>query len=121
MKRWIIFFVLAVAGCLTPTLPLPPPEAPEGIGWLDEADGVWQVRGHCTPGALVLVRNVNTGKIVGVEDRDADGRYFVEVLGEICDAAEVSQVIDDDVSGQTFFVLEPTVNGLPTSDVCSMQ
>jgi hypothetical protein len=101
-------------GCLSPTLPVPPPDAPEHISL--GADGMFELRGSCTPGALVLVKNLDNGTISGVEDRDANGRYFLRLAAEICSRAEIWEVIDDDVSGRTFFVLEPKIAGEPSGD-----
>lgn len=106
---------VALAACLSPTLPLPPPEEPDSVGLSDDAD-IWEVRGQCTPGALVLIQNLATGLIVGIEDRDADGRYFLRVEGQLCDPAEVSEIIDTTSSDETFFLLEPRINGLPQGD-----
>jgi hypothetical protein len=98
--------------CLSPTLPLPPPEEPTSIGLSSTDEGVWDVRGQCTPGAVVLIKNLGTGVIAGTEDDDADGRYFVRVEGEQCDRAEVWQIIDDDATDSTFFILQPLSNGV---------
>ncbi|MEZ4440893.1 MAG: hypothetical protein R3B72_17480 [Polyangiaceae bacterium] len=102
---------LGLTACLSPTLPLPPPDEPSSIG-LGE-DGLWAVRGECTPGAVVLVKNLETGVIAGTEDDDLDGRYVVRIEGQACDTAEVSQLIDRDSSDATFFVLQPVLNGVP--------
>ncbi len=103
------------AACLSPTLPLPPPEEPDGVGLSGDPD-IWEVRGQCTPGALVLIQNLATGLIVGVEDQDADGRYLVRVEGQTCDPAEVRELIGNASSDGTFFLLETRINGLPQGD-----
>jgi len=108
--------IAGAAGCLSPTLPLPPPDEPESIGLGSE--GQWQVRGACEPGATVLVKNNATGTIVGVEDRTRNGRYFVEVEGDPCDRAEVWQLVDGESSTATGFLLEERVNGLPVDGSC---
>jgi hypothetical protein len=114
-----LFGLLAVCAglgaCLSPTLPLPPPEEPDAISASDE-EGVWEVRGSNTPGAVVLVKNLNTGVIAGSEDKDGDGRYFIRIAGSLCDGAEVSEIIGDDTSDSTFFLLEDVVNGEPAGD-----
>ena len=116
-RHFLLLTSLGLGGCLSPTLPVPPPDAPENVGLGD--DGLWEVRGRCTPGAIVLVRNLDTGAITGVEDRDANGRYLVRVAGELCARAEVWELIGDDVSGATFFLLEPKDDGLATGS-CSI-
>lgn len=107
----------ATSGCLSPTLPLPPPDEPENIAF-DEELGGWQVRGACQPGATVLVKNLATGLITGVDDQRAIGRYFVLVEGEPCDRMEVSQLVDGETSSATGFVLEERVNGLTVAGSC---
>ena len=116
-RTLLLIAALGLSACLSPTLPVPPPDEPQGVSL--GADGLWDVRGECSPGAVVLVRNLDTGVITGVEDQDADGRYFLRVAGDLCARAEVWEVVDDDVSGRTFFLLEPKVNGVPSGE-CSI-
>ena len=111
----ILSLCVGMAACLSPTLPLPPPEEPDSIIASSE-EGVWEVRGTNTPGAVVLVKNLNTGVIAGAEDKDADGRYFVRITGSVCDGAEVSEIVGTDTSGTTFFVLEGLIAGEPAGD-----
>jgi hypothetical protein len=106
-----------LAGCLSPTLPLPPPSAPLNIAKAQEA-GHWQLRGTCADGATVLVKNEATTRITGVEDSDGDGRYFITVEAKECDRAEVWQIVGTEVSIATSFVIEPTLNGVPTGSTC---
>jgi hypothetical protein len=103
--------LVGVSACLSPTLPLPPPETPDAVGASVDA-GVWEVRGSCTPGATVLIRNVNTGVISGTEDKNNDGRYFIRVDAEACDGAEVFEIVDTTTSDASFFLIEPTTNGV---------
>ena len=110
--------VTATAACVSPTLPLPPPDAPDSIGLSTEA-GMWDIRGSSTPGAVVLIKNLSTGRIYGSEDRDSDGRYFVQVQAEECDAAEVWELIGDHISDSSFFVIEPIANSSPLANNCS--
>jgi hypothetical protein len=109
-----VAIALSLGACLSPTLPLPPPEQPDGIAQTEP--GMWDVRGSNTPGSVVLVKNLNTGVIAGIEDKDADGRYLVHVEGDLCDAAEVYEIIGNDTSDSTFFVLEDVVSGEPVGD-----
>jgi hypothetical protein len=111
-SRWfaaVSFLVLA--GCVSPTLPLPPPGAPDGLS-VETATGEWKVAGTCVPGALVTVFNEVTGEGSVIEDRDADGRYEVLVKAQRCDTAWVLQSLGQDVSAPTTFVIVERVNGL---------
>jgi hypothetical protein len=94
---------LAASACLSPTLPIPPPDVPDSIH--ETSAGVWQVAGDCTPGARVTVMNARTGRGAAVEDLGRVGRYVVELEAEACDPAWVEQVVDEQPSGQTGFVV----------------
>jgi hypothetical protein len=106
---------LAVAACLSPTLPLPPPDVPDTIRPAQGREGVWQVSGACTPGARVTVIDEATGLGAVFEDRRETGRYAVELEGARCDVATVEQDLDDDesASAATRFVLQETTKGVP--------
>jgi hypothetical protein len=111
--------VASVGACLSPTLPLPPPAAPDQIGASTAEPGVWDIRGTCDPGAVVLVKNLRTKTIAGVEDRDANGRYLVRIEAEQCDPAVVWEIIGTTVTEATGFTIETVVNGTPAADTCS--
>jgi len=118
-----VFLALAIvmmAACLSPTLPLPPPDEPESIQ-IAAVDGMWDVRGNCSPGAVVLVENVATGEIFGTEDRDYDGEYFVRVAADTCDVGEIYELLDSNVSATTVFVFEPVTNGVAEGDSCAVE
>lgn len=102
---------LIAPACLSPTLPLPPPESPSSIGMSVE-EGVWDIRGTCTPGATVLIENLQTGVIAGRRDDDNDGRYFIPIRASLCDSATVSEVVGSNTSEGSFFMIEPVENGL---------
>lgn len=102
--------LLGLSGaCLAPTLPLPPPEMPESIRSL--GDGAWEIRGRCTPGALVTAIVDRTGRGSAVEDRDADGEYSVVVDAERCDVIELWQVDGVETSASTSVVLQEMQDG----------
>lgn len=103
---------LVAGACVSPTLPLPPPDAPYQISAAPQS-GYWQLRGECTPGATVLVKNDATTVIAGVEDSDRDGRYFITVQAKACDMAEVWEILGTTATTAATFVIEPTVNGTP--------
>jgi len=106
-------------GCLGPTLPLPPPDSPDHIGLASGETSVWEVRGHCSPGAVVLVENLATGVISGMVDADSTGSYFLRVEASQCDDAAVWELLGDNVSDHAFFVIQETIGGIPTSDDCN--
>ncbi len=94
---------LVGAGCLSPTLPIPPPDPPDSMH--ATAAGHWQVAGDCTPGARVTVLDARTGRGAVVEDLTRAGRYVVDLEAEACDPAWVMQEVDEERSGQTGFVI----------------
>ena len=111
-SRWfaaVSFLVLA--GCVSPTLPLPPPGAPDWLS-VETTAGEWTVKGTCLQGALVTVFNEETGEGSVIEDRDLDGLYEVRIKAQRCDAGWVQQAIGQDVSAPTPFVIVERENGL---------
>lgn len=99
------------ASCLSPTLPLPPPEEPSSIS--SSTDGTWEVRGTCLEGAQVVVLNEATGRGAVYLDREMVGRWSVTIEGSACDVVTASQSLGDDESGSVRFVLRETADGLP--------
>jgi hypothetical protein len=116
------FFCVAVAAlaalvgsaCLSPTLPLPPPDAPTSIHPSATGENIWAVTGDCDPGAIVTVFNEVTGKGAVVEDRDMTGTYTVLIEASLCDLAWVKQETGLDTSSRTTFVIEDVSSALPT-------
>jgi len=104
------------ASCLSPTLPLPPPDLPEAIS-PPTSNGLWQVVGNCIPGAFVTVFNPNTSPPTGtvVEDVARAGTYNVAIAGTECQLVWVEQQTEDGTSAQTFFVLQAFANGEPVN------
>jgi hypothetical protein len=100
-----IVSALASASCLSPTLPLPPPDV-ESITPAAEP-GVWNVAGTCAPGALVTVLNEDTGLGAVFEDREETGHWSVQLTAEECDIGWVSQQRGSDDSPRTSFTIEP--------------
>src|SRR5688572_7660922 len=90
---------LGIAACLSPTLPLPPPEEPSSM--LPGADGTWTVAGTCLSGAEVVVVNEATGRGEVYVDRERVGHYTVTLEAEACDVVVISQAVGDEGSGET--------------------
>jgi hypothetical protein len=103
----------ALAGCLSPTLPLPPPTEPEAME-PGEADGTWIVSGDCTPGATVTLLNDATGRGVVFEDRQSQGTYRIEITAMRCDQGSIREQIGEELSPPTSFFYEETAGGVPT-------
>jgi hypothetical protein len=105
------------ASCLSPTLPLPPPDQPETIS--EDSTGLWQISGTCIAGALVTVFDTVSHRGIVVQDVAQVGSYHVALPGQACDFVWVMQETEDgDVSAQTGFVLQSTLNGEPVGTPC---
>lgn len=106
---------LATSSCLSPTLPLPPPEQPDNIQPGTTA-GTWQVSGICHAGAIITVFNEKTGRGVVVEDRTQSGTYTVILGGAKCDAAWVRELFMQQDSAPAVFTLAARKPGDPTDN-----
>lgn len=113
--------LLAGAACLSPTLPLPPPEPADTMRPSAGQEGVWQISGNCTPGARVSVFNERTQRGVIEDDTDRNGRYHLEIEAELCDVLLVWQELegngDEESAAQSFVVEERTPVGV-VNDTC---
>ena len=118
MRRALLSFAALVvlattASCLSPTLPLPPPEHPDSVG--QDMNGLWQISGTCDKGATVYVLNTATGLGAIFEDLKLHGTYHVAIGGNACDTIWVSQwTLDSGESPPNAFVLEAWSSGGPT-------
>lgn len=109
-RRFLLQIALAAAfpwvgaSCLSPTLPLPPPET-EFI--TESEEGFWTISGTCESGALVTVFNETQHQGVVVEDRDRRGKFVVTLKADLCDVGWASQVVGNESSSRTSFVVKP--------------
>ena len=104
---------LAIASCVSPTLPLPPPEEPDVIHASTTITGTWEVSGTCLAGGLVTVFNERTGRGVVIEDRANTGRYRVDLKADPCDLGWVAQELGQDTSARTTFVIQERTSAGP--------
>ena len=121
-RRSLLHLLFAVAlpllgaSCLSPTLPLPPPE-PESI--TADADGYFTVAGSCHEGAIVLVFNETQGVGALVEDRPPSGRFITKVKANPCDVGWASQIVGNETSLQSPVVFQPkSQNDKSVSSAC---
>lgn len=121
-RRPLIILALATAlslvgvSCLSPTLPLPPPET-DAI--TDAMNGEWTISGTCDKGAIVLVFNETQGQGVMFEDRDKLGLFVVRLKADPCDVGWTSEILGVDQSPQASFVVEPmSPNDPGTPSIC---
>jgi hypothetical protein len=112
MRRRVLFQIALVvlgASCLSPTIPLPPPDKPDSITPLS-TPGEWSIAGNCIKGALVNVINKRTHEGAVFIDEEETARYSVQIEGAECDSMYVTQEIYNDdgeleKSAQTAFIL----------------
>jgi hypothetical protein len=116
---WASLAALGASACLSPTLPLPPPEEPSTVELQSDGE-TWAVRGRCTRGAQVVVLNEATGRGVVFEDREQSGAYAVLLPASVCDLASVTIVVDGEASGSTSFVVQERRDGVDVdASTCS--
>lgn len=90
------------SGCLSPTLPLPPPSPPQVSE--TETEGVYRLTGTVTPNAHVTAWNFNTDLSYG-QQTHADGRYDFLVVGTEGDSMSLTYTVGTDESQPQAFEL----------------
>jgi len=114
-----IFLIALIAallgsGCLSPTLPLPPPDV-TSMHLSAEGEGVWAISGECIAGALVTVFNETTGEGAVIEDRAMTGKFTVFIKASACDLAWAKQDQGSETSTHsTSFVVQDVTGSAPT-------
>jgi hypothetical protein len=107
---WIAALAALAPGCLSPTLPLPPPV----VESVTEGDtGSWEITGECLVGGDVLARNESTGNGQS-RPCSAAGFFSVPMTGAACDVINVVELMnDDELSSSGGTRLQPIANGIP--------
>lgn len=91
MNRWgrvsrrgvlVLGALLAVVGCLSPTLPLPPPSRPDVTS--PDSAGFVRLSGVVQRESTVFALNQRVGRIVG-QTTDETGEYELELSAEVGD------------------------------------
>lgn len=72
-------------GCLSPTLPLPPPNRPDVSP--PDASGITTIIGRVPEGTTALAQNLNNGRLVG--QVTADGAYELKLPAAIGDQVAI--------------------------------
>src|SRR5450432_2862713 len=89
-RRWLAFAALCLAGCLSPTLPLPPPSNPTISG--TDADGNVRLTGNVAPESEVFALNLSTNAISG--QLTPSGAYDFKIQAQQFDTLSVWYVKD---------------------------
>lgn len=86
---------LALASCLSPTLPLPPPSRPD-VSAPDDG-GLVRLQGHAAPHSEVIAWNRRSDVIAGQVTRDS-AAYDFKIQAEVGDLLELWYIQGDDES-----------------------
>jgi hypothetical protein len=104
MRRLLLLAAgLCLASCLSPTLPLPPPDRPDVSA--PDADGLVRLQGVAAPRVEVIAWNHDNDVIAGQVTRDTS-RYDFTIKGEVGDFIELWYIQGDEES-QTVRVTVP--------------
>jgi hypothetical protein len=104
MRRLLLVVAgVCLASCLSPTLPLPPPDRPD-VSAPDE-NGLVRLQGVAAPQAEVIAWNHDTDLIAGQVTGD-DSRYDFTIQAEAHDFIELWYVVGSEES-QTVRVVVP--------------
>jgi hypothetical protein len=106
--------LVALASCLSPTLPLPPPDEPSSMSPSAEDPELWTISGDCPDLATVTITNEETGDGDATADIKADGTcgYSLTLVAQRCDLAKLTISIDGE-SSEIGFTVQETTNGTP--------
>jgi hypothetical protein len=94
---------LTLASCLSPTLPLPPPDRPDVSA--PDAGGFVRLQGTAAPHSEVIAWNHDNDVIAGQVTRDTS-RYDFKIQGDVGDYIELWYIQGDEES-QTVRVTVP--------------
>ena len=87
MRRLLLLTAgLCLVSCLSPTLPLPPPDRPAVSA--PDSDGFVRLQGVAAPQAEVIAWNHNNDLIAGQVTGD-DSRYDFQIKAEVSDVIEL--------------------------------
>ena len=101
-RRWLISAALCLVGCLSPTLPLPPPSDPTVSG--ADADGLVRLTGFVAPESEVFALNHTSNLISG--QLTPSGAYDFKIAAQQYDELSIWYVKDTIQSPATDFSVE---------------
>ena len=100
-RGWLLGAALFAVGCLSPTLPLPPPSDPSVSG--TDTAGLVRLTGTVEPQSDVLARNNGTGAIRG--QFTESGAYDFTIEAQERDSITIWYVVGTVQSPPTDFVI----------------
>ncbi|MEB2313463.1 MAG: hypothetical protein OZ921_15000 [Sorangiineae bacterium] len=103
-RWWCLGAALALVGCLSPTLPLPPP-SPTVSG--PDASGMVEISGYVDPGATVYAVNLRNDELRGQISDARTGEYDFFLPAEVGDRVDVYVQLGNDRSPPYSTVIRP--------------
>ena len=104
-RRWVLAAAALVAvGCLSPTLPLPPPSKPTVEG-PDPETGEVTLSGREQEGADVFAANMRTGEVRGQLDLNRDGFYEFTLPAQVGDQISFWYTLGTEESPSILFTI----------------
>ena len=102
-RLWLVMTLSVAVGCLSPTLPLPPPDRPNIEG--PDASGNVTLSGSVLPGANVYADNLVTHVSVGQQVSPQTGYYRLRIAAQIGDDMDLFYQNGTETSGRTTFTI----------------
>jgi len=102
-RFWLVAALGAAVGCLSPTLPLPPPDRP-GVEGPDSSGSV-TLSGHVIPGANVYADNLATGASAGQKADPQTGQYRFKIPAQVGDSMSLFYQYDSVNSNRLYFTI----------------
>lgn len=101
-RRWLVGAALCLVGCLSPTLPLPPPSSPTVSG--TDTDGNVRLTGNVLPDSEVFALNLSNNAISG--QLTTSGAYDFKIRAEQNDRLTIWYVRETVQSPSTEVVVQ---------------
>jgi hypothetical protein len=111
----VVTAFVAASSCLSPTLPLPPPNQPDVEG--PDAAGKVTLSGQVIRGANVYANDLNSGASAGQKADSQTGNYRFEIAAAVGDQMEFFYIYDSVSSDRTYFTIGGSVAPLGSSSV----
>ena len=102
-RACLLALVGATTSCLSPTLPLPPPDRPTING--PDSSGNVTLSGHVIPGAHVYADNLVTGASAGQQADTQSGRYQFKITARVGDDMSLFYEYDSVLSNRLSFTI----------------
>jgi hypothetical protein len=115
-RALLVAALMVVSSCMSPTLPLPPPNQPDVEG--PDATGNVTLSGSVIPGANVYANNLDTRKSAGSKSDSQTGAYRFQIAATIGAQLEFFYIYDSVTSDRIrFTVADPmaVTNTIPDS------